>query len=96
MSSEAVFRTVLPALDNAQIPHMLVGSFASNLYGVGCGTPDIDLIISANADQLNVFLSFLPPDYYYGDLNDALDALRHKSMFNILDMERGWKVDLIF
>ncbi len=95
MSSEAVLKTVIPALEKAQIPFMVVGSFASNLYGTGRATQDIDLVISAAPEQIRIFLSALPPDYY-ADVNAALDAWRHKSMFNILDMEHGWKVDLIF
>ena len=35
-------------------------------------------------------------DHYYFDVDAALEACRRKSMFNILDMERGWKIDIIF
>ncbi len=87
---------MIAALDQARIPYMVVGSFASNLYGTGRGTQDIDLVISATADQIRVFLGLLPKANYYFDLDAALEALQQKSMFNILDMERGWKVDLIF
>jgi len=96
MSSAEVFREVTVALDQAHIPYMVVGSFASNLYGTGRGTQDIDLVISATADQIQVLLSLLPPARYYFDLDDALAACRRRDMFNILDMERGWKIDLIF
>src|ERR1700743_1943676 len=89
-------REIVAALDLAGIPYMVVGSFASNLYGNGRGTQDIDLVISANADQIRALLSFLPKSQYYFDVESALEACRRKSMFNILDMDRGWKIDLIF
>lgn len=96
MNSAEVFREITVALDQAHIPYMVVGSFASNLYGTGRGTQDIDLVISARPDRIQVLLSLLSPARYYFDLDDALAACRRRDMFNILDMERGWKIDLIF
>jgi hypothetical protein len=96
MSSARIFREFSAALDRARIPYMVVGSFASNLYGTGRGTQDIDIVISAGPDQIRALLNGLPQSNYYFDLDTALEAWRRKSMFNILDMEEGWKVDLIF
>jgi hypothetical protein len=96
MSSERVLKFVTSALEQASVPFMIVGSFASNLYGVGRATFDIDIVVSANAEQLQNFLSiFRKTDWYY-DLQDALEACKRRSMFNILDMADGWKVDIIF
>lgn len=75
---------------------MVVGSFASNLFGDSRGTQDIDIVVSANDKQVRVLLDAFPKTQYYFDLNAALEAYRHKSMFNILDMEKGWKIDIIF
>ncbi len=75
---------------------MVVGSFASNLYGNGRGTQDIDVVITATADQIRAFLSAFPVSQYYFDVEAGIEACRQKSMFNILDMVRGWKIDLIF
>ncbi|HEX5432621.1 MAG TPA: hypothetical protein VFY05_00155, partial [Candidatus Angelobacter sp.] len=96
MNSGPVFHELVSALNTVQIPYMVVGSFASNLYGAGRGTLDIDIVISATPDQIRAFLEALPPADYYYDLPSALEAWKHRSMFNILDMKRGWKVDLIF
>ena len=96
MSSGEILREVTAALDQARIPYMVVGSFASNLYGTGRGTQDIDIVISATQDQLRSLLSLIPKSKYFFDLETALKACRDKDMFNILDMERGWKIDLIF
>ena len=43
---ERALKLVLDALEQADIPYMLVGSFASNLYGVPRATQDADVVIS--------------------------------------------------
>lgn len=96
MSYTQVFQEIIAALDGAGIPYMVVGSFASNLYGTGRGTQDIDLVISALPDQIPVLLGLLPKSDYYFDIDTAVEAARRKSMFNVLDMARGWKIDFIF
>jgi hypothetical protein len=96
MSSEEIFRAVIAAFDETHIPYMIVGSFASNLYGTGRGTQDIDIVVSATPDQIRAFLGLFPKSSYYFDLDSALEACRRKDMFNILDMEDGWKIDIIF
>jgi hypothetical protein len=96
MSSTKVFRQIISALGQAGIPYMVVGSFASNLYGTGRGTQDIDVVVSATPEQIHTLLSAFPADQYYFDLESALAACRRKDMFNILDMESGWKIDIIF
>jgi hypothetical protein len=96
MNPAEVFRQITNALDLAGISYMLTGSFASNLYGTGRATQDIDLVISATADQMAPFLNSLPKSEYYFDLDAAKDAARRRSMFNVLDMSSGWKIDLIF
>ena len=37
----------------------------------------------------------LPPERFYVSLDAALDALARRSQFNVIDMQTGWKVDLI-
>jgi hypothetical protein len=96
MSSAPVFRKIVAALEQAGIPYMVVGSFASNLYGAGRATQDIDLVVSADADRIRALLNLLPKAQYYYDVDAAVEACRRKSMFNILDMDRGWKIDIIF
>src|SRR6185437_12140337 len=96
MNPAEIFRQITQALDHAGIPYMLTGSFASNLYGTARATQDIDLVISASPDQIQKALGYLSSKDYYYDLQDAVEASRLKSMFNILDMAGGWKIDLIF
>ncbi|HEY2171920.1 MAG TPA: hypothetical protein VGJ30_20020 [Candidatus Angelobacter sp.] len=96
MNPEEIFRQITAALNQAGVRYMLTDSFASNLYGTGRATQDIDLVISATSDQIRVALGYLPPTDFYYNLQEAAQAARLKSMFNILDMKSGWKIDLIF
>ena len=96
MSSANILTVICRALSQAQIPYMIVGSFASNLYGPARGTHDIDVVVSATPQQTRDFLAAFPKADYYYDLETALNACRRRDMFNILDMSSGWKVDIIF
>jgi len=96
MNVAEVFRPITAALDQAGIRYMLTGSFASAYYGVPRSSQDIDLIIEATPAQLQTFVQLLPSGEYYADLEMALEAQRHESLFNVIDLSTGWKVDLIF
>ncbi len=95
MSVSEVFDRITSAFGEAGIAYMLAGSFASAYYGAPRTTQDIDLVIAATADQLRTFVQFLPKDQYYVDLPAALEAHKHQSLFNVVDMATGWKIDLI-
>ena len=95
MTTGDVFRRVIGALDQAEIPYMLTGSFASAFHGTPRATQDIDLVIAPTADQLRALIRALPATEYYVDEEAALSALRRRTQFNIIDLETGWKIDLI-
>ena len=96
MSVTEVFQRITAALDHAGIAYMLSGSFASAYYGAPRSTQDIDLVIAATPAQLKTFIDNLPSDEYYADLNAALEAHQRQSLFNVIDLATGWKIDLIF
>lgn len=95
MSASEVFQRITAALDKAGIAYMLSGSFASAYYGAPRSTQDIDLVIAATPIQLGAFVKSLPTSEYYVDLDAALEARKRESMFNVIDLATGWKVDLI-
>jgi hypothetical protein len=95
MSAPEVFREITAALDQAGIAYMLTGSFASAYYGAPRSTQDIDLVIEANPEQLRALVRILPGGRYYADLDAALEAHRRCSIFNVIDLASGWKIDLI-
>ncbi len=95
MSVPDVFRRITAALGEAGVGYMVTGSFASAHYGAPRSTQDIDLVIEATPAQLEAFVGALPAKEYYSDLEAALDALRRQSIFNVIDLATGWKIDLI-
>lgn len=95
MSFQQVLQKITKALDGAGVAYMLTGSFASAYHGSPRSTQDIDLVIAASPVQLRTFIRNLPGREYYADLDSALEALKRESMFNVIDLESGWKIDLI-
>jgi len=81
-------------LERAGIPYMVAGSMSSSLHGRPRATQDADLVIDPTEDQLESLVALLEEGYYVSR-DAALDALRHRTMFNVIDLEGGWKADLI-
>jgi hypothetical protein len=92
---EQVAQRIAALLEDAEIPYMLTGSFASGFYGTPRASQDIDIVISPKLGSLAKFLKLLPEDKYYVDRDAALDAFGRESLFNVIDFDTGWKVDLI-
>src|SRR2546430_2111456 len=82
-------------LDAAIVPYLLTGSFAASAHGLVRSTYDFDLVIAPDADSLRTFVKSLSPDEYYVDEAAAMEALRRRSMFNVIDRVSQWKFDLI-
>jgi hypothetical protein len=95
MTGGDTLASILDRLRAAGIPHMLAGSFASTYHGLPRTTQDIDLVIDPTVEALRDFVISLPRPTFYADLDTALDALAHRTQFNVIDVQTGWKVDLI-
>jgi len=81
-------------LNEAGIPYMVAGSLSSSIHGRPRATQDADVVIDPTEDQLESFIALLGQDYY-ASRDAALDALRHRTVFNVVDLEGGGKADLI-
>ncbi|HEV2962860.1 MAG TPA: hypothetical protein VG649_13605 [Candidatus Angelobacter sp.] len=95
MSAADVLSRISATLNRAGIGYMLSGSFASAYYGPPRATQDIDIVIAATPDQLRTLVHLLPISQYYVDLDAVLEAHKRQSMFNVIDMATGWKIDFI-
>ncbi|GAC1355080.1 MAG: hypothetical protein NVSMB47_08540 [Polyangiales bacterium] len=98
MSTElrGLLARVVELLDAAEVPFMVAGSFASTAHGLPRTTQDLDLVIDpAGPAALSALLRSMPPAEYYVDADAARDALVRRTMFNVIDLATGWKVDLI-
>ena len=95
MSDPLPLGRIVALLDRARIPHMLTGSFASTFHGPPRSTRDIDVVIDPTPEALERLLEELAPDRYYVSATAAREALVLRRRFNVVDLETGWKIDLI-
>jgi hypothetical protein len=95
LSVTAVFEKLRAALDRVAIPYFVTGSFASSAHGVPRSTNDIDIVIAPSRQQLTELLAEFPEEDFAASREDALEALQHRSQFNVIDYATAWKVDFI-
>ena len=95
MTAVELFRRVVARLEEAGIPYMLTGSFASAYHGRPRATQDIDFVIAPSLEQVRALIRGLPPTEYYADEAAALEAYHRESQFNVVDLATGWKIDFI-
>lgn len=94
MTQEQVVGRLVDALVQARLPHMIAGSFASNLHGVPRMTQDADVVVEADEAGVLRLIRLLEHDFYVSE-DAAREAVRHRRMFNAIHLETGFKVDLI-
>lgn len=95
MSDEHEFFVRLTRLLNeAGIPYMATGSMGSSIHGRPRATQDADIVIDPDEDQLESLIRLLGQDYYVSR-DAAMDALRRRTMFNVIELQGGRKADLI-
>ena len=82
------------ALNASGMPWMITGSTASALYGEPRATQDIDIVIDPQPGQLSALLDALK-DGFSVSAEEAAEALRLRGVFNAIDLESGWKTDII-
>jgi hypothetical protein len=93
MSQQELLKHVANTLTAAGIEYMVTGSVASSLHGEPRSTHDIDLVVGMPVEAVKkLMLAFAPPDFYLSE-SAMMDALRDKSMFNLLSLKDGEKVD---
>ncbi len=95
MSLPGLLARLAATLEAAEVPYMLTGSLASTLHGEPRSTQDVDVVVVLTGSSLAALLRALPEDQYYVSEDAAREALRRQGQFNVIDLETGWKVDLI-
>lgn len=72
---------------------MVTGSTASSAQGPPRSTHDIDIVVALPPESIQVLLDAFPPPTYLLDLKAMQDAIANRSMFNLLAIDEGEKVD---
>ncbi|MBI5219273.1 MAG: hypothetical protein HY958_10125 [Bacteroidia bacterium] len=93
MLQPKLLKTVIDVLDKNSIDYMITGSLVSSLQGEPRATHDIDIVINIQVQSVSLLLNAFPaPDFYLSE-NSIREAIKQKSMFNLLDTTEGDKVD---
>jgi hypothetical protein len=96
VSAQTTFEKLRAALEAADIPYFVSGSFASSAHGIPRSTNDIDVVIAPpTPSALTRLLKQFPPPEFGKSEEDAFDALKQRSQFNVIDYANHWKVDFI-
>jgi hypothetical protein len=88
-------RRLVDVLEGLGLPYMFVGSAASTLHGPPRSTQDIDLVVALTLKDAPRLLAAFPDDGYYVSAEAVRDAVLRRYSFNIIDLESGWKADIM-
>jgi hypothetical protein len=92
MEQRAFLFRVVDALEAADVPYAVTGSWASSIFGQPRTTHDLDLILALSVEQAARVAAALPPPIYADPVwMQAAAALGE--FFNIIDADLGVKVD---
>lgn len=89
----AALEPVANAFEALGVEYRVGGSVASSTLGVGRTTLDVDLVADLHPVQVPGFVERLG-DAYYADADMVLDAIRHRSSFNIIHLATMMKIDV--
>jgi hypothetical protein len=90
--SELLIR-VTESLDRLGIAYMVTGSAASSLQGEPRSSHDIDLVVACPEHAAPALCREFPPHEFYLPESMIREAVRRRSMFNLLHIDSGDKVD---
>ena len=63
MNAEAIVIAVVVALEQLDVPYMVVGSFSSNLYGIPRSTQDADFVVQLENTSVSSIARVLGPEF---------------------------------
>lgn len=96
-SAYPILETLRDFVDKAGrlgIEYMVTGSFAMSAYGEIRYTRDIDIVVRLDRKDLAQFASVFADKYYVND-QSILRAVDRRSMFNVVNLHTGEKIDFI-
>lgn len=92
MVQEEALIPVLDALNQLNIPFMVVGAIAVNYYSIPRLTHDADIVIELLQDKVEPLCEQLEEAFYI-DVNMIRDAIYHRDHFNLIHYDTGFKID---
>jgi hypothetical protein len=95
MTDDEIVLDFIGRLERLSIPYMIVGSFASSVWGRPRATHDTDVVVVAEGPTARSLREALHPDYYVPGQGFE-DAVRRRKMVNAIHQKPIWKIDIIF
>ena len=92
MTEQELLQDCLRRLNQSSIDYMLVGSMASNYWGIPRSTHDIDFVIEFEDADVNAIVSLFEDDFFIQEIS-VRSALKPPYQFNALDNRSALKVD---
>ena len=86
---------IVRRLEDLAIPYMVTGSMASSHHGRPRATNDAYVVVDPTPEALDALLSALLSEGYYVDASTARRALHERRLFNVIDPDSAFKIDLI-
>jgi len=94
MTEIEVLKDVAGRLSTNKIEYMVSGSIAMNFYAIPRMTRDIDIVILIDSDYIDKIVDIFKNDFYI-DKESIEDAVKNRSMFNIIHLKEAVKIDFI-
>lgn len=88
-----LLQRVCRSLNDSNIPYMISGSIALNIYSIPRMTRDIDIVVELKEDKIEEFTNLFPNSYFNKEV--IKDEIKRQGMFNIIDHQTGFKIDFI-
>lgn len=95
MDQLELLRYVIDVLERQAIAYMVVGSYASGVYGEPRLTQDIDIVVNLRAEQVGLLVGAFPSDEFYVSPDAAREAVRNGGQFNVIHPDSGYKIDFM-
>lgn len=84
---------VVGALERIGVPYYVTGSVVSSRFGIGRSTLDVDIVADLREEHAAALEAALR-DEFYVELGTIEDAIRRRSMFNVVHLATMIKVDV--
>jgi hypothetical protein len=84
---------VVGALEGIGVAYYVTGSVVSSRFGVGRSTLDVDIVADLREEHAAALETALR-DAFYVELDAVADAIRRRSMFNVVHLATMIKVDV--
>jgi hypothetical protein len=93
MSQQELLKRIVQILGDLNIEYMVTGSLTSSLQGEPRSTHDIDVVVDLAEEAAGRLRGAFPPSEFYLSSEAIQEAVKQRTMFNLVDTVGGDKVD---